>query len=224
MWLNTLLLALRSIRRNLLRSFLTILGIVIGVAAVITMVTVGRGATQAVSDQITSLGTNLLMVRPGQRLGPGRDAAGSPPFRQADAEAIAAQLAGVRRVAPQASTGAVAVYGARNWSTVVHGSTNAYFETNNWTLAEGRLFEEAEQRAGSAVCIIGATVRRELFGSEEPVGARLRLRNISCEVIGLLQSKGQGGIGQDQDDVVVMPINTVQRRLTGNQNVGTLLV
>ena len=224
MWLNILGLALREIRRNLLRSFLTILGIVIGVAAVITMVTVGRGATQAVSDQITSLGTNLLMVRPGQRLGPGRDAAGSPPFRQADAEAIAAQLAGVRRVAPQASTGAVAVYGARNWSTVVHGSTNAYFETNNWTLAEGRLFEEAEQRAGAAVCVIGATVRRELFGSEEPVGARLRLRNISCEVIGLLRSKGQGGIGQDQDDVVVMPINTVQRRLTGNQNVGTLLV
>ncbi|MBK8107826.1 MAG: ABC transporter permease [Betaproteobacteria bacterium] len=224
MWLNILGLALREIRRNLLRSFLTILGIVIGVAAVITMVTVGRGATQAVSDQITSLGTNLLMVRPGQRLGPGRDAAGSPPFRQADAEAVAAQVAGVRRVAPQASTGAVAVYGARNWSTVVYGSTNAYFETNNWTLAEGRLFEEAEQRAGSAVCIIGATVRRELFGSEEPVGARLRLRNISCEVIGLLRSKGQGGIGQDQDDVVVMPINTVQRRLTGNQNVGTLLV
>jgi putative ABC transport system permease protein len=224
MWLNILGLALREIRRNLLRSFLTILGIVIGVAAVITMVTVGRGATQAVSDQITSLGTNLLMVRPGQRLGPGRDAAGSPPFRQADAEAIAAQVAGVRRVAPQASTGAVAVYGARNWSTVVYGTTNAYFETNNWTLAEGRLFEEAEQRAGAAVCVIGATVRRELFGGEEPVGARLRLRNISCEVIGLLQSKGQGGIGQDQDDVVVMPINTVQRRLTGNQNVGTLLV
>jgi len=224
MWLNTLGLALREIRRNLLRSFLTILGIVIGVAAVITMVTVGRGATQAVSDQITSLGTNLLMVRPGQRLGPGRDAAGSPPFRQADAEAIAAQVAGVRLVAPQAASGAVAVYGARNWSTVIYGSTNAYFETNNWTLAEGRLFEDAEQRAGAAVCVIGATVRRELFGAEEPVGARLRLRNVSCEVIGLLQSKGQAAMGQDQDDIVVMPIATVQRRLTGNLNVGTLLV
>jgi putative ABC transport system permease protein len=224
MWWNTLGLAWREIRRNLLRSFLTILGIVIGVAAVITMVTIGRGATQAVSDQITSLGTNLLMVRPGQRLGPGRDAAGSPPFRQADGEAIAAQVAGVRLVAPQASAGAVAVYGARNWSTVVYGSTNAYFETNNWTLAEGRLFEDAELRAGAAVCVIGATVRRELFGTEEPVGARLRLRNISCEIIGLLQGKGQGGIGQDQDDIVVMPINTVQRRLTGNLNVGTLLV
>jgi len=224
MWLNTLGLALREIRRNLLRSFLTILGIVIGVAAVITMVTVGRGATQAVSDQITSLGTNLLMVRPGQRLGPGRDAAGSPPFRQADGEVIAAQVTGVRRVAPQSSAGAVAVYGARNWSTVIYGSTNAYFETNNWTLAQGRLFEDAEARAGAAVCVIGATVRRELFGAEEPVGARLRLRNISCEVIGLLQSKGQAAMGQDQDDIVVMPIATVQRRITGNLNVGTLLV
>ncbi|MCI1190254.1 ABC transporter permease [Calidifontimicrobium sp. SYSU G02091] len=224
MWWNTLLLALREIRRNLLRSFLTILGIVIGVAAVITMVTVGRGATQAVQDQITSLGTNLLMVRPGQRLGPGRDAAGAPPFRQADAEAIAAQVPGVRSVAPQAATGAVAVYGARNWSTVVHGTTNAYFETNNWTLADGRTFEEAELRAGSAVCVIGATVRRELFGAEEPVGSRLRVRNVSCEVIGLLRSKGQAAMGMDQDDVVVMPINAVQRRLTGNLNVGTLLV
>ncbi|WP_119292616.1 ABC transporter permease [Azohydromonas sediminis] len=224
MWWNTLLLALREIRRNLLRSFLTILGIVIGVAAVITMVTVGRGATQAVQDQITSLGTNLLMVRPGQRLGPGRDAAGAPPFRQADAEAIAAQVPGVRSVAPQAATGAVAVYGARNWSTVVHGTTNAYFETNNWTLADGRTFEEAELRAGSAVCVIGATVRRELFGAEEPVGSRLRVRNVSCEVIGLLQGKGQAAMGMDQDDVVVMPINAVQRRLTGNLNVGTLLV
>ncbi len=224
MWLNTLGLALREIRRNLLRSFLTILGIVIGVAAVITMVTVGRGATQAVSDQITSLGTNLLMVRPGQRMGPGRDAGGSPPFRQADGDAIAAQVPGVRAVAPQANTGAVAVYGARNWSTVIYGTTNAYFETNNWTLAQGRVFEEAELRAGAAVCVIGATVRRELFATEEPVGARLRLRNISCEVVGLLQSKGQAAMGNDQDDVVVMPIAAVQRRLTGNLNVGTLLV
>jgi putative ABC transport system permease protein len=224
MWLNTLGLALREIRRNLLRSFLTILGIVIGVAAVITMVTIGQGATRAVSDQITSLGTNLLMVRPGQRMGGGRDAGGSPPFRQADGDTIAAQITGVRAVAPQAGTGAVAVYGARNWSTVVYGSTNAYFDTNNWTLAEGRLFEEAEQRAGAAVCVIGATVRRELFGTASPVGSRLRLRNLSCEVIGLLQSKGQAAMGNDQDDIVVMPIATVQRRLTGNLNVGTLLV
>jgi putative ABC transport system permease protein len=224
MWGNTLLLALREIRRNLLRSFLTILGIVIGVAAVITMVTVGNGATQAVSDQISSLGSNLLMVRPGQRLGPGRDGAGSPPFRIADAEAIAGQVGGVKAVAPQASTGGTAVHGARNWSTLIHGTTNAYFETNNWTFADGRSFEPAEERAGAAVCVIGATVRRELFGSTDPLGARLRLRQISCEVIGLLESKGQAAMGMDQDDVVVMPIAAVHRRLTGNVNVATLLV
>ncbi|MCU0812873.1 MAG: ABC transporter permease [Burkholderiaceae bacterium] len=224
MWLNTLLLALREIRRNLLRSFLTILGIVIGVAAVITMVTVGNGATQAVQDQITSLGTNLLQIRPGQRLGPGRDAAGSPPFRVADADAIATQVGGLRAVAPQTSTGAVAVYGARNWSTVVHGTTNAYFETNTWTLADGRMFEPAEERAGASVCVIGATVRRELFGAADPIGSRLRLRQISCEVVGLLASKGQAAFGADQDDVVVMPIATVHRRLSGNVNVGTILV
>jgi putative ABC transport system permease protein len=224
MWGNTLLLALREIRRNLLRSFLTILGIVIGVAAVITMVTVGNGATQAVQDQITSLGTNLLQVRPGQRLGPGRDAAGSPPFRSADAEAIAAQVGGVRAVAPLATAGTLAVYGARNWSTVIYGTTSAYFQTNNWTLAGGRVFEESELRAGTSVCVIGATVRRELFGAIDPLGERIRLRQISCEVIGLLASKGQASFGADQDDVVVLPIAAVQRRVTGNLNVGTLLV
>ena len=224
MWWNTLGLAWREIRRNLLRSFLTVLGIVIGVAAVITMVTIGNGATQAVQDQITSLGTNLLMIRPGQRMGPGRDAAGAPPFREADALAIAQQVGGLQAVAPQVSTAATAVFGARNWSTVIQGSSNAFFTTNNWTLASGRLFEPAEERAGSAVCVIGDTVRRELFGSADPVGSRLRLRNISCDVVGLLQAKGQGGIGQDQDDVVVMPLAAVQRRLTGNLNVGTLLV
>jgi len=223
MWWNTLLLALREIRRNLLRSFLTILGIVIGVAAVITMVTVGNGATQSIANQISSLGTNLLMLRPGQRMGPGRDS-GAPSFRAADADAIAAQITGVRAVAPQVGTSAVVIYGARNWSTAVYGSTDAYFETNNWTLADGRGFEPAEERAGAAVCVIGATVRRELFGTEAPVGARLRVGKISCDIVGLLESKGQAAMGMDQDDVVVMPINAVQRRLTGNLNVNTLLV
>ena len=221
---NTLLLALREIRRNLLRSFLTILGIVIGVAAVITMVTIGRGATRAVSDQISGLGTNLLMVRPGQRLGPGRDAAGSPPFKVADADALAAQVGGIAAVAPQSSTGVTVVAGARNWSTQVVGTSDAWFTTGNWTLASGRVINDVEQRAGAAVCVIGATVRRELFGAADPVGSSLRVRQFSCEVIGLLGSKGQGGFGQDQDDIIVLPINTVQRRLTGNTNVGTLMI
>jgi len=224
MWWSTLLLSLREIRRNLLRSFLTILGIVIGVAAVITMVTLGHGATQAVSDQISSLGSNLLMIRPGQRLGPGRDAAGSPPFKEADAEAIRQQIAGVRAVAPSSNAGVTVVYGARNWSTAVSGTTNDYFATNNWRFASGRDFTEAEERGGAAVCVIGATVRRELFGASDPLGEQLRVRQFSCQVIGLLASKGQSGMGGDQDDVVVLPLHTMQRRLTGSVNVGTLLV
>jgi putative ABC transport system permease protein len=224
MWWNTLLLSLREIRRNLLRSFLTMLGIVIGVAAVITMVTLGNGATRAVSSQISSLGSNLLMVRPGQRLGPVRDAAGAPPFKETDAEAVAAQVGGVRAVAPSVNRGATVVYGGRNWSTVVAGSTPAYFTTNNWTLASGRLFNEAETLAGASVCVIGATVRRELFGSEDPLGAQLRVSQFSCQVVGLLASKGQAAMGQDQDDTVILPLHTVQRRLTGNNNVSTLLV
>jgi putative ABC transport system permease protein len=224
MWWNTLLLALREIRRNLMRSFLTILGIVIGVAAVITMVTVGNGATLAVSNQISSLGSNLLMVRPGQRLGPIRDAGGAPPFKEADADAIAAQVSGLRAIAPSVNRGATVVWGARNWATIVTGSTEAYFTTNNWTLATGRIFNEAEVKSGASVCLIGATVRRELFGSADPLGAQLRVARFSCQVIGLLASKGQAAMGQDQDDTVVMPLATAQRRLIGNTNVGTLLI
>ncbi len=219
---NSLMLALREIRRNLLRSFLTILGIVIGVSAVITMVTLGNGATQAVRDQISSLGSNLLMVRPGQRLGPGQASAGAPAFTEADAEAVATQLGGVRAVAPEVRSAVTVIHAARNWSTSVTGTTNAYFETNNWRLAAGRTFEPREERAGAAVCVIGATVRRELFGAQDPLGAQVRVRQFSCEVIGLLASKGQAAMGMDQDDVVVLPLRTVQRRVTGSTRVNTL--
>ncbi len=221
---TTLMLALREIRRNLLRSFLTILGIVIGVGAVITMVTLGNGATRAVSDQVASLGSNLLMIRPGQRLGPGSSAAGATAFKEADADAIAAQIGGVRAVAPAATSRVTVIYGARNWATSITGTTNAYFETNNWRVAQGRTFSDAEERAGAAVCLIGATVRRELFGTQDAMGAQVRIKQFSCQVIGLLAAKGQAAMGQDQDDTVILPLHAVQRRLTGNQTVGTLLV
>jgi len=224
MWWNALLLALREIRRNLLRSFLTILGIVIGVSAVITMVTLGRGATQAVSDQISSLGSNLLMVRPGQRLGPGGGGFGAPPFKEADGVAIATQIGGVRAVAPQVTSTVTVVYGANNWSTSATGSSANYFDISNWTLAGGRIFDAAEERAGAAVCVIGATVRRELFGGADPLGQSIRVKQFSCVVIGLLAAKGQGAMGMDQDDTIVLPLRTVQRRVTGNLNVRTLLV
>jgi putative ABC transport system permease protein len=219
---NALLLAWRAIRRNLMRSFLTILGIVIGVSAVITMVTLGNGATQSVRNQIAGMGSNLLMVLPGQVGGPGGGDA--PRFRAADAEALRTQVGLAKAVAPTASRRTTAVYGARNWMTQVTGTTNEYFAAANWTLADGRSFTEPETRAGAAVCVIGESVRQNLYGNQNPVGAQVRVGQFSCSVIGLLRPKGQGAMGQDQDDVIVMPLRTVQRRLTGTQDVGSILV
>ena len=221
---NSLLLAVRAIRRNVLRSFLTILGVVIGVASVIVMVTLGDGATQSVRDQMQSLGANLLMVRPGMRMGPGRDEALSPNFELADAEALAEQVTAARAVVPTAGAQATLVYQARNWQASVVGTTAAYFPTNNWRLAGGRFFSEAEELSGSAACVIGATVRKELYGAESPVGTSLRVKGFACEVVGLLAPKGQGGMGMDQDDTVVLPLRTVQRRLRGNDDVTGLQV
>ncbi len=224
MWLNTLLLALRSIRRNLMRSFLTILGIVIGVSAVITMVTVGNGATQAVQSQISGLGTNLLQVRPGQRMGPGSGGSSAPAFKDTDAEVIASQIGGITAAAPEARAAGTLVANGRNWASVITGSTNDWLDIGNWTLASGRLFTDGELRAGAAVCLIGETVRRELYGSTPALGEQLRVKQISCEIVGVLASKGQGAFGNDQDDMVFMPIKTLQRRITGNTQVNTLLV
>jgi putative ABC transport system permease protein len=223
MLFNTLMLALRSIRRNLMRSFLTILGIVIGVSAVITMVTLGNGATLAVQNQISGLGTNLLQVRPGQRMGPG-GGGNAAAFKEVDAVAIATQIGGIAAVAPEARTNATLVANGRNWSSSVIGSTNDWLITGNWKLVSGREFSDDELRSGAAVCLIGETVRRELFGNQAALGASLRVKQISCEIVGLLTSKGQGAFGNDQDDVVLLPIKTLQRRITGNTRVNTLLV
>ena len=224
MLLNALLLALREIRRNLLRSFLTILGIVIGVSAVITMVTLGNGATQAVKDQISSLGSNLLMVLPGQRLGPGSPTAGAPPFKESDVAAILSQIGGIKAVAPELRANVTVIANGRNWSTSITGTTNAYFQTNNWSLASGRVFEDSEETAGSAVCLIGETVKRELFGNASALGEQVRIKQFSCEVIGELVAKGRAAMGSDQDDIVLLPLHTVQRRVAGSQRVATLLV
>jgi len=224
MFFNTLILAIRSIRRNLLRSFLTVLGIVIGVAAVITMVTVGNGATLAIQTQISGLGTNLLQVRPGQRLGPGSGGFFAPSFKLGDAEAIASQIGGVLTTAPETRTSTTVVAMGRNWSSSIIGSTNEWLVTGNWSVTDGRDFTDDELRAGAAVCLIGETVRRELFGNTSPVGSAVRVRQMSCEVIGVLGSKGQGAFGNDQDDLVLMPINTIHRRVVGHTRVHTLLV
>jgi putative ABC transport system permease protein len=217
---NAFVLAVRTVRRNVLRSSLTILGIVIGVAAVIVMVTLGKGATAQVTSQIASLGTNVLMVMPGQRPGPGQSA---PPFRVEDAEALAASVSSLAAVSPQAQQAATAVYGNENWNTTVAGIDNAYFAVRHWPLASGRAFSEGELRAGSAVAILGETVKQKLFGAQDPLGAKLRLGNVSAQVIGVLSAKGQAGMG-DQDDTVLMPLRTVQRRFTGSRDVRVIQV
>ncbi|MEZ5590086.1 MAG: ABC transporter permease [Gammaproteobacteria bacterium] len=220
---NALLLALREIRRNVLRSFLTILGIVIGVAAVIIMVTLGGGATAQVTEQIASLGSNLLLVTPGQRIGMGQRS-GAKAFDLADADAMLRDINTIAIVAPSASAAVTAVFGNKNWSTTVSGVDNRYFQAANWQIESGRQFAEAESRAGKAVCILGATVRDELFGNQDPLGAKIRFKTLSCQVIGLLRSKGQSTMGTDQDNLILLPLRTFQRRIAGNQDVSLIQV
>lgn len=221
---TTFFLALRSIRRHVLRSFLTVLGIVIGVAAVVTMVTLGNATTAAVQSQISALGTNILQIRPGQGFGRGGGGPRPPDFEMADLEAIAQQIGGVTAVAPQAQTSGTAIYEGANWSTTVNGTTDAYFTVQPWPLAEGRTFTPAEEQAGKSVCIIGNTIRQNLFRGGSAVGQRFRIKGVSCDVIGVLSTRGQAGFGGDQDDIVIMPIKAVQRRFTGNQDVSVMLV
>ena len=218
------LLAIRSIRRHLLRSFLTILGIVIGVGAVVTMVTLGKATTAAVQQQISALGTNILQVRPGQGFGRGGGGPPPAPFEPADVTAIRQQITGIVAVAPQAQTTTTAIYEGANWSTTVNGTTDAYFKVQPWPLASGRTFMPAEEAAGKSVCILGNTVSKNLFNGGSAVGERIRVGAISCDVIGTLSTRGQGGFGGDQDDVVIMPIKTVQRRFTGSTDIRMILI
>jgi putative ABC transport system permease protein len=220
---STIILALRELKRNVMRSILTILGIVIGVGAVITMVTIGGGATAQVKEQIASMGSNLLIVSPGKRLGPGQSS-GNIPFKQADAEAIARDVSSVAAVAPVSSQSIQAVFGNQNWSTQVTGSDNKYFRVTNRNIRSGRQFIDSELRAGVAVCIVGETVRKKLFGGQDPLGEKIRLQKLSCEVIGLLEGKGQSTMGMDQDDIIVIPLSTYQRRISGNQDVAIIQV
>ena len=220
---NSLLLALREIRRNVLCSILTLLGIVIGVAAVIVMVTLGAGATLSVREQIASMGSNLLVVRPGQHMGPGMSS-DAPAFQMADVQALRRDVPGLAVVAPTAIQSITAVAGNSDWSTSVIGVDDQYLGARHLVIAAGRAFTESELRSGKAVCILGATVREELFRAQDPIGQRRRLKKISCEVIGLLEAKGRSSMGSDQDDLVLIPLRTLQRRIAGNQEVRVIYV
>jgi putative ABC transport system permease protein len=218
-------LALHAILRNLLRSFLTVLGVVIGVGAVIAMVTVGQGSSAAVQADVASLGSNLLMVRPGQApsgMGAIQQPAASLSIK--DAEAIEDQISSVAAAAPSSSSAVVAISGNLNHTTTITGTDNRFLIARDWPIAQGREFYDSELRSGVAVCILGATLRQELFGGGNAVGSILRIGQISCEVIGELEAKGASSFGTDQDDLLLMPLRTFQRRIAGDQDVDLIYV
>ncbi|MBT8409301.1 MAG: ABC transporter permease [Alphaproteobacteria bacterium] len=222
---ETVRLAIQAIFRNALRSFLTVLGIVIGVAAVIAMVTVGQGSTEQVTADVEKLGANVLMVLPGQDpMEGGPVGTADPMFTVRDNDMLENQLASVGLSAPISQSRARVVFGNENRRTDVVGTDNRYFEAARWTLARGRFFDPAEVQSGKPVCVLGETVRRDLFGYADPVGETVRIRALSCEIVGLLQSKGASTFGADQDDFVIMPIKTFHRRIAGNSDVSTLFV
>jgi putative ABC transport system permease protein len=223
MILSTLWMAVREILRNKLRSFLTMLGIVIGVSAVIALVNIGEGATAKVKSDIGKLGDNLLIVSPGA----GRRSATytpAPLFTVDDVAAVRREITGVEHIAPTAGAQQLVVWGNKNHQSGVTGTTNDYLAARGYQLARGREFLPTEQASGRAVCILGATVRNELFGANDALGSSVRVGKVSCLVVGELQSKGQSGMGQDQDDLVLMPLRTVQRRLIGDPGINAIFL
>ncbi len=223
MFTETIKLALRAITRNLLRSFLTVLGVVIGVAAVIAMVTIGNGTTAQVTSEISKLGTNLLFVRPGQ-FGPGRASADAKKFSERDVEAIRDQVGGLRAVAGVNQSSQTVIFGGESRATTIIGTVGDYLVAQDWALASGRTFLASEERGGQAVCLIGETVRSKLFGSTPTLEQTIRVDNVACEIIGTLAKKGQSGMGSDQDDVVMMPLKVFQRRIGGSQDVSSIML
>jgi putative ABC transport system permease protein len=219
--LQSVSLAARQLWRNKARTALTSLGLLIGVAAVICLVAIGRGATERIQRDLRSFGNNLLFVVPGNEGPGGRGSA--PPFREDDARAVA-QLDGVAAVVPTVARQLRAVRGESSWKTTVFGTTDDYVRVMNWTIEAGRPFLEGELRGGADVCLLGRTVADALFGAQEALGGQVRLGRLECRVIGLLQPKGQNTFGQDQDDLVLVPLVTAQRRIAGNRDVNTLLV
>ncbi len=217
-------MSLREIRRNTMRSFLTMLGVVIGVGAVIAMVSIGQGATASVTERISALGDNLLIISPGADRHHGAPDSGTTPFDMSDVAAIRKQITGLKAIAPTTAKAIVAVYGNTNWRTQVYGSTKEFFEVRNYTVAQGRLLNTQDEAGAASVCVIGETTRKELFGRESAIGAAIRLGRTPCTVVGVLTAKGSSAMGSDQDDVIVMPLTAVQRRIVGNRDIPTIFV
>jgi putative ABC transport system permease protein len=221
----TFVTAWRALRRNKLRSVLTMLGIIIGVAAVITMVSIGRGADAAVQQQIRSLGNNLLMIIPGATTANGVRSGwgGVSTLTVADATAIQNECPSVAETTHIKRSLVQVIYGNQNWATSAQGATPSYASVRNWTVTAGRFFTRRDETSAARVAVLGKTVVDHLFGvGEEPVGAQIRVKDVPFEVVGVLTPKGQTTWGQDQDDVVLMPFSTAERRVVGTQLLGTV--
>ena len=221
---ETVRLALLSVRRNALRSFLTLLGIVIGVAAVIAMLTIGNGTTQKVKADISKLGSNLLVVRSGRAAGPSATDVVARQLNDKDVAALVTHLTGARAISPASQKQVRVIFGTQNLTSGVTGTDSAYLVARDWKLASGRAFSDSETRSGTGVCLIGETVRQQFFGAGDPEGQIIRVNRTSCKVIGLLESKGFTGFGQDQDNVVLMPLAAYQRRVAGNRDIDSIYV
>jgi putative ABC transport system permease protein len=214
---STLKISLRALRVNKMRSALTMLGIIIGVGAVIAMLAVGTGASERISQQIASIGSNLIIILPGSttsgglRMGSG----GQPTLTKDDADAILKECSAVQDVAPVLNGAAQIVYGNQNWSTGVYGTTPGMLNIRDWPLASGRPFTEQDVRSATKVCLLGMTVMENLFGSIDPIGQVIRIKKVPFTVIGVLDRKGQSPQGQDQDDTIYIPVTTAQKKIFG---------
>lgn len=216
MYKESFLMAWASLIANKMRSILTMLGIIIGVAAVIALVSIGNGVKQDIQNSISSLGSNLLMVMPGAPRTPGvRPSAGSmKSLKVSDYEAIS-KLDGVKAASPMTNGSYVVIYQNKNWTTSVSGVSYNYLDVNNWSMKSGRFLSEKNVQNRERVAVVGKTVVKNLFGDEDPVGAEIRVKNIPFRIIGVLNSKGSGAMGNDQDDMVIIPYTTAMERVEG---------
>lgn len=221
---STFKIALRSLRVNKMRSILTSLGIIIGVSAVIIMISVGEGAKQKISKDIESIGSNLLMVMSGSTTAGGVRMGGGtqPTLNLKDAEAIAKECPSVLEVAPVVAEVKQIIYSNQNWSTSVYGVTPSYLTVNNWEIQEGRGIKPEDNKNATKITVLGSTVVTNLFGDLDPIGKTIRISGSPFKVVGILKSKGQSGMGQDRDDTVWIPLSTAQKKLFGTNFPGTV--
>ncbi|NLE35042.1 MAG: ABC transporter permease, partial [Bacteroidales bacterium] len=222
---NLIKVAINALKRNKMRSFLTMLGIIIGVASVITMLAIGQGSKKSIQDQIASMGSNMLFVMPGNMRmgGVQQGSSSSQRLTVKDVNAIRVECDAVVAVSPEVRSSGQAVYGNSNWPTTIYGGNEQYLEIRSWEVVSGRNITDSEAEGSAKVCLVGRTVADELFGEGiDPTGETIRFKNIPFKIIGVLEEKGQNSFGQDQDDVMIAPYSTVQKRILAQTHIQSI--